>query len=122
METCDFHLFSDSQTNILLRITSNISKTNKQTNKSKNKNKNKKIIKIMGLHQSSRPPNFESLPYPEVGGRFEICSLKYREKDEHKHTRSNFSSLQRILEHWAKTVLGVVATPPPFGELRLTFC
>ena len=62
---------SDSHAKVLLHITSNISKTNKQT-KAKTKTKQNKNINIMGLHQSSRPPNFKSLPYPEVGGRFEI--------------------------------------------------
>ena len=57
---------SNLQTNLWVHITSNIFKISNS--------------KIMGSHQPPWPPNFESLPYPGVGGRFEIFSLKWRER------------------------------------------
>ena len=62
---------SNLQTKFGVHITSNIFKMIQFKKKKKNK----------GSHQPPRPPNFESLPYPGVvGGRFEIFSLKWRER------------------------------------------
>ena len=66
-----------------------------------------------------RPPNFESLPYPGVGGRFEIFSLKWRERMNLKVPGAILPLGCAILSTRAKTLRGVGKQPPPLGELGL---
>ena len=51
-----------------------------------------------------RPPNFESLPYPRGGGRFDLFFARKGGKDERKGTRSNFASWLRVFEHRDKNL------------------
>ena len=46
----------------------------------------------MGLHQppTPPPPNFESLPYPEVGGRLEFFSLRGRNPEQFSPFAAHF--------------------------------
>ena len=63
------------------------------------------------------PPNFESLPYPGVGGRFGIFSLKWRERMNLKVPGATLPLGCAILSTRARTVRGVGKTP--LGELGL---
>ena len=47
--------------------------------------------------------NSKAYPNPRVGGRFKIVFAKMKRKDELEDTRSNFTSLLCIFEHWDKT-------------------
>ena len=58
-----------------------------------------------------QPPNFESLPYPRGGGRFDFFFFffffaKMRGKGEPKGTWSNFTPWLHILEHRGETIWG----------------
>ena len=65
-----------------------------------------------------RLPNFESLPYPGEGSRFDFFFLaKMRGKDELKATQSNFTPWVRVFEHRGENCLGVLQLP--IGELGL---
>ena len=89
---------SNLQTNLWVHITSNIFKISNS--------------KITGWHQPPRPPNFESLPYPGVGGRFGIFSLKWRE-------RMNLKVPGAILPLGCVILRTVRGAVPPLGELGL---
>ena len=88
---------SNLQTNLWVHITSNIFKISNS--------------KITGSHQPPWPPNFESLPYPGVGGRFGIYSLKWRERMNLKVSGAILPLGCAILSTRAKTVRGVGTTP-----------
>ena len=73
--------------------------------------------KITGSHQHPWPPNFESLPYPGVGGRFGIFSLKWRERMNLKVPGAILPLGCAILSTRAKTVRGLVQ--PPLRRTRV---
>ena len=90
---------SNLQTNLWVHITSNIFKISNS--------------KITGSHQP--PPDLPTLkayPTPGVGGRFEIFSLKWRERMNLKVPWAILPLGCAILSTRAKTVRGVGTTPP----------
>ena len=97
---------SNLQTKFAVHITSNIFKIIQ--------------FKIKGSHQPPSPPNFESLPYPVVRGRFDFFFAKMKGKDELEGTRSNFTPWKCDFEHQCENSLGGCCNLP-FGELGLSF-
>ena len=92
---------SNLQTNLWVHITSNIFKISNS--------------KIMGSHQP--PPDLPTLkayPTPGVGGRFEIFSLKWRERMNLKVPGAILPFGCAILSTRAITVRGG-PNPPPMG-------
>ena len=90
---------SNLQTNLWVHITSNIFQNIQ--------------FKNQGIAPTPppRPPNFESLPYPGVGGKFGIFSLKWRERMNLKVPGAILPLGCAILSTRAKTVRGVGTTP-----------
>ena len=92
---------SNLQTNLWVHITSNIFKISNS--------------KIKGSHQPPWPPNFESLPYPQCRCRFEIFSLKWRERMNVNIPGAILPLGCAILSTRAKTVRGLVQPPLELG-------
>ena len=99
---------SNLQTKLWVHITSNIFK----------------IIHFKNHGIAPTPPDLPILkayPTPGVGGRFGICSLKWRERMNLKVPGAILPLGCAILSTRAKTLRGVVATPGPLGELGLSW-
>ena len=71
----------------------------------------KSNLKITGSHQPPDLPTLKAYPTPGVGVRFEIFSLKCRERMNFKVPGAILPLGCAILSTRAKTVRGVVATP-----------
>ena len=90
---------SNLQTKLGVHITSNIFKINQF--------KNHGIAPTPPDH-----PTLKAYPTPGVGGKFEIFSLKWRERMNLKVPGAILPLGCAILSTGVKTVRGVVATPP----------
>ena len=96
---------SNLQTNLWVHITSNIFKISNS--------------KIMGSHQPPDLPTLKAYPTPDVGGRFEFFSLKWRERMNLKVPGAILPLGCAILSTRAITVRGGWYNPPPRRRTRV---